>query len=96
MTRLALNRIRRVTKTSTSGRSPKSAFPLRTRSAPSAWKDHSTRARLPCALVGGTGKYLGATGQLFERFIGTNTTKYPNTDDAGPNFRFDFDLRVLD
>ena len=50
----------------------------------------------PRALVGGTGKYLGATGQLFERFIGTNTTKFPNTDDAGPNFRFDFDLRVLD
>jgi hypothetical protein len=46
--------------------------------------------------VGGTGKYLGATGQLFERFISTNTTKFAKGNDAGPNFRFDFDLRVLD
>ena len=48
------------------------------------------------AIIGGTGEYLGATGQVFQQFFATNTSYFPGTTDEGFCFRFDFDLRVLD
>jgi hypothetical protein len=43
------------------------------------------------AVVGGTGRYRGARGQVVQSGIGTNTTSDPLVG-AGPNFRFEFDL----
>jgi hypothetical protein len=48
------------------------------------------------AIVGGTGKYLGATGQVFQQFIAWNTSMFPASTDPGFSWRMTFDLRVLD
>lgn len=42
------------------------------------------------AVTGGTGRYLGATGAITQRQIGTNTIVVD--DFSGPNFRFEADL----
>jgi hypothetical protein len=46
------------------------------------------------AVIGGTGDYLGATGQVRERLFATNTSVFS---DGSPGlcFNFDFDIRVL-
>jgi hypothetical protein len=49
------------------------------------------------AVIGGTGEYLGATGQVTQQFFATNTTPFfPETVGESPCFRFIFDLRVLE
>ena len=48
------------------------------------------------AIVGGTGRYLGATGQVFQQFIAWNTSTFPNSTDSGFSWRMTFDMRVLD
>jgi hypothetical protein len=49
------------------------------------------------SVIGGTGKYIGATGQVMETFFALNTSTFSGDDEAfGPCFRFDFDIRVLD
>lgn len=46
-------------------------------------------------IVGGTGTYMGATGQVTQTNNGANTTVLlDGTDDPAPNFVFDFDLLV--
>lgn len=46
-------------------------------------------------LVGGTGRYLGATGQVLEVINGANTTVLDDgTGDLAPNFTFEFDYFV--
>jgi hypothetical protein len=47
------------------------------------------------AVVGGTGRYLGATGEVQQTYFSDNTTKFP-AGGAGPNFREVFDIRVLE
>lgn len=45
------------------------------------------------AITGGTGKYLGATGQVRQINNGFNTTVFADgTDDNAPNFIFELDL----
>lgn len=48
------------------------------------------------AIVGGTGTYLGATGQVFQQFIAWNSTTFPGTKDPAFSWRMTFDMRVLD
>lgn len=48
------------------------------------------------AIVGGTGEYLGATGQAFQQLIAWNNTTFPGTTDPGFSWRVTFDMRVLD
>jgi hypothetical protein len=49
------------------------------------------------AVIGGTGAYLGAIGQVGERLIAKNSTVFaPDNIEHAPCFRFDFDIRVLD
>jgi hypothetical protein len=48
------------------------------------------------AIVGGTGQYLGATGQMFQQFIAWNTSTFPGSEDPGFSWRMTFDMRVLD
>jgi hypothetical protein len=49
------------------------------------------------AVVGGTGEYLGAMGQVTQQFIATNTTPFglDDPEPSSPCFRFVFDVRVL-
>jgi hypothetical protein len=47
-------------------------------------------------VIGGTGGYLGATGQVHQQFISTNTSFFPKSTDTSPNFRFQFDIRILE
>ena len=47
------------------------------------------------AIIGGTGKYLGATGQVRQTWTYWNTSPLPGADGAFC-FRYDFDARVLD
>ncbi len=43
-------------------------------------------------VVGGTGRYMGASGQVLEIGKGTNTTVMDDgTGDLAPNFTFEFD-----
>lgn len=46
------------------------------------------------AVIGGTGRYIGATGQVVQNGNGTNTTVLRGVPDDpnAPNFRFDFTL----
>ena len=49
------------------------------------------------AIPGGTGKYVGATGEMGERIIATNTSLFSDgTNDPAPCWRCEFDLRLLD
>jgi hypothetical protein len=48
------------------------------------------------AIIGGTGKYVGATGQVFQQFIAWNTSTFPASQDPGFSWRVTFDMRVLD
>ena len=48
------------------------------------------------AVIGGTGRYLGATGQVFQQLIALNTSTFWGTSDLAPCWRMTFDLRVLD
>lgn len=48
------------------------------------------------AIVGGTGDYLGATGQVTQQYISDNTTVLNGIGDPAPCFRFVFDLRLPD
>lgn len=45
------------------------------------------------AVVGGTGDYLGVTGQMTQRFFATNTSILPGPNIPSPCWRFEFDLR---
>lgn len=44
------------------------------------------------AVIGGTGKYMGALGQVTQAGNGVNTTVLRGTPDPAPNFIFEFDL----
>lgn len=46
------------------------------------------------AVTGGTGRYMGALGQVTQTNNGFNTTVFHGTPDAAPNFIFEFDLLV--
>lgn len=47
------------------------------------------------AVIGGTGRYMGATGQVTQRTHGTNTTVFfDGSGDNAYNFIFDFDLLI--
>jgi len=49
------------------------------------------------AVIGGTGEFLGATGQVGQTVIATNTSLFADgTDDPAPCFRLDIDVRVLE
>jgi hypothetical protein len=48
------------------------------------------------AVIGGTGIYLGATGQVHQRYIADNNTEFLDGSGPGLCFRFDFDIRVFD
>jgi hypothetical protein len=47
------------------------------------------------SVIGGTGRYAGASGEVIQRFVGHNTTKLGPAGVIGPapSFRFDFQLR---
>lgn len=45
------------------------------------------------AVVGGTGEYRGATGEVVQEQISTNATEFPFGGKA-PNFRFEFDVDI--
>lgn len=47
------------------------------------------------AVVGGTGDYLGATGQVTQQYFADNTSLFPDGT-LSPCFRFVFDLRLPD
>lgn len=46
------------------------------------------------AVIGGTGQYMGAIGQVRQINNGVNTTVLRGTPDPAPNFIFEFDLVV--
>lgn len=49
------------------------------------------------AVIGGTGEFLGATGQQTQQLIATNTSLFADgTNEPGPCWRVEFDLRILD
>ena len=49
------------------------------------------------SVVGGTGDYMGAFGEMNERLIATNTSVFAIGDgEPGPCWRNEFDLRILD
>lgn len=49
------------------------------------------------AIVGGTGEYVGAIGEMGERIIANNTSVFADgTNDPAPCWRCEFDLRILD
>ena len=49
------------------------------------------------AVVGGTGDYVGAAGEMAERLIATNTSSFADgSGDPAPCWRNEFDLRILD
>jgi hypothetical protein len=48
------------------------------------------------AVIGGTGRYFAATGQMQQQFIAWNTTRFPASSDLGFCWRMTFDLRLLD
>ena len=49
------------------------------------------------SVVGGTGRYIGASGQATEQFFAFNSTVFGGIeDDFAPCFRFEFDVRVLE
>ena len=49
------------------------------------------------AVVGGTGAWMGATGEMGERLIATNTSPFADgTGDPSPCWRCEFDVRVFD
>ena len=49
------------------------------------------------AVVGGTGAYVGAMGEMGERIIAMNTSPFADgTNDPSPCWRCEFDLRILD
>lgn len=55
--------------------------------------DKSQRATR--AIIGGTGEYLAATGQVVQEYISDNVSPFADgTDGPSPNFRFAFDLRI--
>ena len=45
-------------------------------------------------VVGGSGKYLGATGQLVQQNYFKNTTVLAGVGVQAPNWTFEFDLRM--
>jgi hypothetical protein len=47
-------------------------------------------------VIGGTGDYVGATGQVRQEFIAMNTSVFPDSTDPSPCFRFQFDIRILE
>ncbi|MEK7425050.1 MAG: hypothetical protein AAB131_14565 [Actinomycetota bacterium] len=48
------------------------------------------------SIIGGTGAYLGATGQTFGYLLGENSTVFFGNGGQAPSFRFEFDMRVLE
>ena len=49
------------------------------------------------AIVGGTGEYVGAIGEMGERIIADNTSPFADgTNDPSPCWRCEFDLRIPD
>ena len=56
-----------------------------------------TSQRSTRSVIGGTGDYFGATGQVTQRHNGTNTTVFfDGSNDPAWNFIFDFDLLIPD
>lgn len=43
-------------------------------------------------MIGGTGRYRKAQGEVVQDVIGTNTTVLNFVEEPAPNFRFSFDL----
>ncbi len=48
------------------------------------------------SVIGGTGRFLGATGVVLQKGNGKNTTTLRGIGDKAPNFRFEFTLLVPD
>lgn len=48
-------------------------------------------------IIGGTGTYMAATGQVTQEYLSDNISPFADgTDGPSPNFRFAFDLRIPD
>ena len=96
-TRRAPNRTRRINRTSTLARSRRIACFRPTCLALSAWRGPITRPRCRRGRSSAAPADTWArAGQLRERFMSTNTSSFADLAEASQNFRFDFDIRVLD
>lgn len=76
---------------------PEALFPTNTLATAGLEGTVDRAQRATRAVIGGTGEFLGATGQQTQQLIATNTSLFADgTNEPGPCWRVEFDLRILD